>query len=291
MKELVIKGSQEFMGKEIPVIEGGFGEGQKVVLAKTIAEIHGVELKEINKLINNNIDEFEFDIDILDLSLEVINNQSVKNLLLSAGYTNRGITATLNQEGKFYLLSEQGYHALVSIMKTPKAKEIRKQLRREYFAMREIINSTEQLKASLLLRAVESNGAESVIAIRDYTNLRIEEETKPLLDELEKLSPLADKYNIFLDTEGLTDVNTLSKNLAIKGLGRNNFYKYLREKQMLMKDNQPYQIQVDKNYFVVKPAGAFQIGEDTIQNYKTYITTKGVNKIIDMLIEDQYLAS
>ena len=58
MKELIIKGIQEFMGKEIPVIEGGFGEGQKVVLAKTIAEIHGVELKEINKLINNNIDEF-----------------------------------------------------------------------------------------------------------------------------------------------------------------------------------------------------------------------------------------
>ena len=58
-----------------------------------------------------------------------------------------------------------------------------------------------------------------------------------------------------------------------------------------MKDNQPYQKFVDQNLFVLKPAGAFQIGEDTIQNYKTYITTKGVNKIIDMLIEDQYLAS
>lgn len=52
---------------ELPIIEGGFGENQKVILAKTIAEIHGAELKDINKLINNNIEEFEFGIDILDL--------------------------------------------------------------------------------------------------------------------------------------------------------------------------------------------------------------------------------
>ena len=33
--EIEITGVQEFLGKEIPVIEGGFGEGEKVVLAKT----------------------------------------------------------------------------------------------------------------------------------------------------------------------------------------------------------------------------------------------------------------
>lgn len=238
----------------------------------------------VREAINKNIKRFKENIDFIDLKdIENFDN----NLLVSLNYSKMQISKAEH----IYLLSERGYSKLIKIFDTDLAWEIHDILMDNYFAMREIINSNEQLKASLLLRAVESNGAESVIAIRDYTNLRIEEETKPLLDELEKLSPLADKYNIFLDTEGLTDVNTLSKNLAIKGLGRNNFYKYLREKQMLMKDNQPYQIQVDKNYFVVKPAGAFQIGEDTIQNYKTYITTKGVNKIIDMLIEDQYLAS
>ena len=290
MNELTVKGTQKFMGKEIPVIEGGFGEGQKVVLAKTIAEIHGVELKEINKLINNNIDEFEFDIDILDLSLEVINNQSVKDLLLSAGYTNRGITATLNQEGKFYLLSEQGYHALVSIMKTPKAKEIRKQLRREYFAMREVINSKDQLRANLLL-SIYNGGQAGIIASHKLAELEVEEATKPLVETIQVLSPMAEKYNIFIDNEGLTDVNSLAKNLAIKNLGRNNFYKYLRNKGLLQKDNCPYQRYVNDELFVLKPAGSYIVGEDTIQNYKTYITTKGVNKIIDMLIEDQYLAS
>lgn len=41
--------------------------------------------------------------------------------------------------------------ALVMLMRTEKAKDIRKKLRREYFAMREVINSDEQLKAQLLL--------------------------------------------------------------------------------------------------------------------------------------------
>ena len=58
-REIEITGVQEFLGKEIPVIEGGFGEGEKVVLAKTIAEIHEVDLKRINELINKNLDEFE----------------------------------------------------------------------------------------------------------------------------------------------------------------------------------------------------------------------------------------
>lgn len=284
MKELIIKGLQEVLGKEIPIIEGGFKEGKRCITDKNIAEIHDMKAIHVREAINKNIKRFKENIDFIDLKdIENFDN----NLLVSLNYSKMQISKAEH----IYLLSERGYSKLIKIFDTDLAWEVHDILMDNYFAMREIINSNEQLKANLLLKAVESNGAESVIAIRDYTNLRIEEETKPLLDELEKLSPLADKYNIFLDTEGLTDVNTLSKNLAIKGLGRNNFYKYLKGKQMLMKDNQPYQIQVDKNYFVVKPAGAFQIGEDTIQNYKTYITTKGVNKIIDMLIEDQYLAS
>ena len=65
MKELKIKGTQNFLGFNIPIIEGGFGGNQKVILAKTVAEIHELTVKDINKLINNNIDEFEFGVDII----------------------------------------------------------------------------------------------------------------------------------------------------------------------------------------------------------------------------------
>lgn len=129
--EIEITGVQEFLGKEIPVIEGGFGEGEKVVLAKTIAEIHEVELRVINQLINENIEEFEESVDILDLK----NSISTTDPLLQIGFSNQSIANSKN----IYLLSEQGYMLLIGFMRTEKAKELRKQFRREYFAMRKVI--------------------------------------------------------------------------------------------------------------------------------------------------------
>ena len=55
MKELTIKGTQNFLGFNIPIIEGGFGENQRVILAKTVTNIHGRELRLINEAINNKI--------------------------------------------------------------------------------------------------------------------------------------------------------------------------------------------------------------------------------------------
>ena len=138
MKELMVKGTQTFLGKEIPIIEGGFGEDQKVILAKTVAEIHDIkEVKVINQLINQNLDEFEFGIDILDLKQVSSNDLFLENGLFTK--------AQWGNAKNIYLLSEQGYMALVNLMRTEKAKEIRKQLRREYFAMRKAIkeNSLE----------------------------------------------------------------------------------------------------------------------------------------------------
>ena len=136
-KELIVKGTQEFLGMNITVIEGGFGEGQKVILAKTIAEIHEMKVKEVNKLINSNIKEFEFGIDIIDLKTGYYEEPVLKNGLFTK--------AQWGNSNNVYLLSEQGYFALVQLMKTEKAKEIRKKLRREYFKMREAIKEVETI--------------------------------------------------------------------------------------------------------------------------------------------------
>lgn len=138
MEKLIVKGSQEFMGKEIPVVEGGFGEGQRVVLAKTIAEIHDTRPNDIQDLINTHLDEFEIGVDLLDL-LKVTdsNGYNLENL----GFTKMQIAKSKN----IYLLSEQGYMLLVGFMNTEKAKAIRKQLRREYFAMRKVINEHQEI--------------------------------------------------------------------------------------------------------------------------------------------------
>ena len=59
--EIQVKGTQNFMGVEIPVIEGGFGTD------KTIVEIHNMKVLHVRELIKNNIKRFKKDIDIIDL--------------------------------------------------------------------------------------------------------------------------------------------------------------------------------------------------------------------------------
>jgi hypothetical protein len=143
MNELIVKGKQEFLGKQVPIIKGGFGENQKCVLARDIALIHEVETKTINQLISNNLDEFEEGIDLIDMK----STNDLEVIARDLGFI------TSNGQKYCYLLSEQGYIALVGLMKTQKSREIRKQFRREYFLMKELIEDVSKQDNKLSERA------------------------------------------------------------------------------------------------------------------------------------------
>lgn len=121
MSALQIKESKQINGKEIKVIEGGFGEEKRCLFAKQIAEIHSMELKHVNELINRNRKRFKDNIDIVD----VINNEDfkvvVENLFLKGS----------NRTKNIYALSERGYAKLVNIMK--KDEKIASIVLKEYF--------------------------------------------------------------------------------------------------------------------------------------------------------------
>ena len=273
-----VKGTQNFMGVEIPVIEGGFGTDKKCITDKTIAEIHNMKVFHVRELIKNNIKRFKKDIDIIDLLSDDKFKIVVDDLELKGS----------NRTKNIFLLSERGYAKLIKIMDTDLAWEIHDRLMDEYFTMREIINSNEQLKANLLLQ-IYNGGQEGVIASKQLTEIEVQEATTPLLKEIEELSPMAKKFELFIDTEGLIDITTFSKNLSIKKLGRNNMYKYLRDNKYLMKDNQPYQEYVANGMFVLKPSGHHIQNGEIVQDYKTYLTKKGINKLLDKITKDGYI--
>lgn len=135
MNNLVLKEKQEFMGIQIPVIEGGFGEGQKVILAKTVAEIHEVSTPDINKLINRNIERFTIN-DLLDIK----NCQSLSDQqFLSMGFTKMQISKAEN----IFLLSQRGYTKLVAMMDNSNDKkwDVMNNLIDDYFNMRNKLSS------------------------------------------------------------------------------------------------------------------------------------------------------
>lgn len=67
MNEIKVTGKQEFMGLDIPVVLGGFGEGKKCISDKTIAEIHGMETWNVRARITDNIKRFKENADYIDL--------------------------------------------------------------------------------------------------------------------------------------------------------------------------------------------------------------------------------
>lgn len=259
MNKLKVNGTQDFMGKEIPIIEGGFGEDKKVVLAKTISEIHKTELSEINRKINEHIDEFETGVDLLDLKG---NSVFEMEILHNGLYTQNA----LNRAKNIYLLSEQGYMLLVGFMKTEKAKEIRKQLRREYFTMREVINSDEQLKAKLLLD-IYNGGQEGVVASKQLAEL----EKKPLLEKIEKDKPKVNYFDDFMNSNGLYTSTQVAKLFKFKSAQQ--FNKTLNENRIIFKQGRcwlPYS-EIDKTWFKII------VGEKEGHNYSNLkITPKGI---------------
>ena len=73
--------------------------------------------------------------------------------------------------------------ALVGLMRSADAREIRKKVRREYFAMRQIISSDEQKLAMLTLN-IYKGGQEAVASAKELTALEVKKAVEPLKVEI-----------------------------------------------------------------------------------------------------------
>ena len=143
---------KEHIGKiEFTGIEGGFGDDKKAMLVKDIAKIHERQVKEINKLINNNHNRFRTGIDLLDLK-QVISN----NLFSDYGFTK----AQWGNANHIYLLSERGYAKLLKILDDDKAWDKYDELVDNYFNQRAAIKNNEpSLVQQRRLAIMEDNAA------------------------------------------------------------------------------------------------------------------------------------
>lgn len=269
------------------------------VTVKMAADYYDVGLEAINSLIKDNRKELE------ENGLLVLSGKETKNILVKSFEDITNYKGYFEANGQKFanrsniLISKR---VLLNIGMLLRDSEVAKELRKRIL---DIVFDAEESKGSIETVVKEINEeeqlqmeigkafalgdlnkfAEATLKLTELRNKRIVE----LENEVEELSPLANKYNIFLDTNGLTDIEKFSKNLSINGMGRNKMYKYLRNKGFLMENNIPYQKYIDKKYFVVKPSGYHLVNGEKVQDYKTFLTSKGVNKIIDELIKDNIL--
>lgn len=279
----ITKGDREFTR-----LVGGFNEIDSVVTTKQIAELLNLDNRVVNQTINRNIKSFTNSLHIIDLKSAITESDS--ELLDNIGYTKNAYNASKN----VFILSKAGFLLYLKFAEGDKAVEIYKDFLEDYFktkaenahmknSIQDKINEWEERKASAI--------GKSVMAKTDTDRMRFlneAEECNRQIIDLEKMISqeetikavqskihLAEKLE---HTNGFYDIGVFSKVLEIKGMGRNNLYKWLREEKILNDDKIPYQNYM--NYFKVTT-----VTTNGYVNTKALIKPKGIDFLVKRLIK------
>lgn len=273
--ELKVNGTQNFMGIEIPIIEGGFDENRRVVSANTVSQIHTSPLKEINQSINRLIKRTR-----LIENIDFINMFSDENLKVTA--SDLGLI-TSNGQKQCFVLSERGYTKLIKYMDDDISWDIMDKFIDEYFTMRQVINSSDQLKAKLLLLIYDS-GQDAVVASKELSKIEVEEATAPLI-------PKAEFHDAVSVSENCINFGKFAasfQNNNKVSFGRNKILDWCRKKDYLCSShnlkNKPSQQMIDSGYMKYKERTNERNGKTYI-TYTPLLTGKGQIWLIKKLLE------
>lgn len=107
---------------------------------------------------------------------------------------------------------------------------------------------------------------------------QIEQQQKLL--EIQK--PKVEFFDAVAESKTAVPMNDVAKVLQIKGYGRNNLFEFLRQRKILMMNNQPYQKFVDAGYFRVIEQKYQRNNEECI-SFKTLVYQKGIDFIRKLL--------
>ena len=143
--------------------------GQKVMLDFDLAELYQVETKRLKESVRRNIERFEGDDFMFELTSEEYNS-----LIISL----RSQIATSNERGGRrhmpFAFTEQGVAMLSSVLKSGRAIQVNRSIIRTFVAMRNYIMSTKTISAELeaikaKLELLERNDEDNLEAINDLS--------------------------------------------------------------------------------------------------------------------------
>ena len=84
---------------------------------------------------------------------------------------------------------------------------------------------------------------------QDKRIVELEEENKKMSQKLIEQSPKVEFYNDVADSDSTINMAEVAKVLNVKGIGRNNLFKFLRENNIFDEKNIPYQRYVNAGFF------------------------------------------
>lgn len=118
-----------------------------------------------------------------------------------------------------------------------------------------------------------------------YEQQLVIEEQKQKLIEAE---PKVEFYDTVTGSDTTIDLGQAAKVLNYKGLGRNKLFQYLRDKDILMSGNTPYQKYVDAGYFRLIETTWNTPNNDSMIYLKTVVYQKGLDFLSKVIEKDGY---
>lgn len=191
------------------------------------------------------------------------------------------------------IIPEGDLYRLIIKSKLPKAEQF------ESWVMDEVLPQIRQTGGYIPVKEDDSDAdiLAKAVLIAQKT---LEEKDKLLKEKQEQiniLAPKADFYEDFLSTESFFTVGQIAKGFAIKNLGRNNLYKYLKDHKILIDTDEPYQSHVNSGHVVQRKSkykkkaydGNGEMVEKLFDYEYVVFTPKGVSYLYKKLQKDGYV--
>lgn len=185
------------------------------------------------------------------------------------------------REQKIYYMNRDGFTLLAMGFTGKDAIQWKLQYINAFNLLEKALNSPELLMARALKEA-------------DKTINKLQEQNKFLLEKkeqaekvIEEQKPLVDFADRVSNTDESITIGKFAKFVSDKGIktGRNRLFQYLRDKDILMEDNIPYQQYIDSGYFKVKEVWK-RNAYGKFLNHVTLITGKGQLWLNKKLVKD-----
>ena len=103
--------------------------------------------------------------------------------------------------------------------------------------------------------------------------------------QIEANRPKIEFYDAVADSSDLILIREAAKVLAVPNLGQNTLFRILRDTKILMSNNEPYQVYVDKQYFMVRERKYMKNLEPHVAR-TTMVTQKGLDFLRRLVVKN-----
>ena len=278
--------------REFTRLVGGFNEGEPVISDLEVAKFlnHKNGARHVRELVARNLKYFEEGLHIIDLNKGVDQSDTLKDTLISSGYSKQAIAQAKN----IYILSKAGFLLYLKFAEGDKAVSIYKDFLEDYFqtkaenehmklGIQEQIEKWKEKKALAfgmsVMAKTEDERIKYLTAVEEANTEILELEKINSKEEVVKgLQSKLHVSNLIENSKSDYDIGTFAKILKVDGIGRNKLYDFLRDEKILMESKIPYQQYM--KYFTVIP-----VTKNNFTNNKALIKSNGVEFVVNRLIK------